>query len=278
MDRPIRTRVAARPVAAFVALTYLLSWLAWAPIVAGVTDRTTLFIVAGGFGPLVAAAVVTWVVGDSLREWAGQLLRWRVPPRYWAVAFLLPPAAVLGASGVHVLFLGGRFDPEPLAALVLYPLVFLQVFLVGGGNEELGWRGFALPRLQARYSALVASLVVGVVWAAWHLPLFLVAGSSQAGDPVHFYVLSVVALSVVFTWLYNATGGSVLVTMALHASVNTGGLLYLAGGGAALETALANGLYAAAFVVVALVVLARYGPARLGRPGTPAPVPERRAG
>jgi membrane protease YdiL (CAAX protease family) len=101
--------------------------------------------------------------------------------------------------------------------------VFLQVFLVGGGNEALGWREFALPRLQRSYSAFTASLLIGVCWFAWHLPLFLVAGSSQAGVPVAYYGIAVIALSVVFTWLYNETGGSDLLTMLLHAPVNTGG-------------------------------------------------------
>jgi membrane protease YdiL (CAAX protease family) len=271
MNRWLRTRVAARPVTAFFVTTFLLSWLAWAPAVAGASDRTTLLIIVGGFGPLVAAGLVTWAVGGCLRAWAGQLLRWRVPVRYWVAALALPPAVVVAASGFHVLVLGGTFDPEPAETLLFYPAVFAQVFLFGGGNEELGWRGFALPRLQARYSALVASLVVGVGWAAWHLPLFLVAGSSQTGDPVLVYVVSVVAISVAFTWLYNATGGSVLLTTTLHASVNTAGLLYLAGGGAALQTDLGNALYAAAFVVVAVLVLARYGPERLARPGVSIP-------
>ena len=100
-------------------------------------------------------------------------------------------------------------------------------------------------------------------WFAWHLPLFLVAGSSQVGVPVYYYGVAVVALSVVFTWLYNQTGGSVLLTMVLDASVNTGGILYLAGGGAALQTDLPNGLLAVVFLAAALVVVAVYGSERL---------------
>jgi membrane protease YdiL (CAAX protease family) len=183
--------------------------------------------------------------------------------RYWAFALLFPAAAVITASLIHIVVFDGQFAPEAVSTLVLYPVLFLQVFLVGGGNEELGWRGFALPRLQRSYSALVASLLIGVGWFAWHLPLFVVAGSSQAGVPVYYYGLAVVALSVVFTWLYNETGGSVLLTMVLHASVNTGGILYLAGGGAALQTDLPNALYAVVFLLAALAVVAAYGPERL---------------
>ncbi|MFC7251521.1 CPBP family intramembrane glutamic endopeptidase [Halomicroarcula sp. GCM10025324] len=275
MPSRIRRRISDRPVTTFFVVAYLVSWSAWAPLVFSdwwatwsplvLADdmQTMVFIMVGGFGPLVAAGLVTWVIGDSVREWAGQLFRWNVSIRYWVFALLFPAVAVITASAAHIAVFGGQFDPESTGVLVLYPVLFLQVFLVGGGNEELGWRGFALPRLQESYSALASSLLIGVGWFAWHLPLFLVGGSSQAGVPVYYYGVAVIALSVVFTWLYNETGGSVLLTMVLHASVNTGGILYLAGGGAALQTNLPNALYAVVFLAAALVLVATYGPERL---------------
>jgi membrane protease YdiL (CAAX protease family) len=281
MSAPIRRHISNRPVTTFFVVAYLLSWTAWVPLVFSdwwatwsplvLADdlQTMLFIMVGGFGPLVAAALVTWAIGDSVRAWAGQLLRWNVPIRYWLFAILFPAIAVIAASAIHIVAFDGQFDPASTSVLVLYPVLFLQVFLVGGGNEELGWRGFALPRLQESYSALVASLIIGVGWFAWHLPLFMVAGSSQAGDPVYYYALAVIALSVVFTWLYNETGGSVLLTMVLHGSVNTSGVLYLVGGGAALQTDLPNGLLAVVFLVAALVVVAVYGSERLAEVETP---------
>ena len=271
----IRNRIRDRPVFTFFVVTYLLSWTAWSPLVfsdwwatlspllVAEEQRTVVLIVVGGFGPLVAAGLVTRVIGDSVRDWARAVLRWRVPLRYWIFAFLFPAVGVFFASAVHILVFGGAFETESTDVLVLYPVLLVQVFLIGGGNEELGWRGFALPRLQRRYSALVASLVIGVGWFGWHLPLFLVSGSSQVGVPVYYYGVAVVALSVVFTWLYNQTDGSVLLTMVLHASVNTGGILYLAGGGAALQNDLPNALYAAVFLIAALAFIAAYGSERL---------------
>lgn len=102
---------------------------------------TMALIVVGGFGPLVAAALVTRVIGESFRDWARQVLRWRVPLRYWGFAFLFPALDVFFASALHILVFDGAFEPESTDVLVLYPVLLVQVFLIGGGNEELGWRG-----------------------------------------------------------------------------------------------------------------------------------------
>jgi len=266
MPRRVRALVGRHPVPAFFALTYLLSWTAWAPLVASGAPpglRTTLLILVGGFGPAVAAAVVTWAAGDGVRAWASQLLHWRVGARWWAVALLLPAATVTTAGALAVLAFGRPFAPESLGAAATYPLTMTFVFLAGGGNEEPGWRGFALPRLQARFSALAASLVVGVGWVVWHLPLFAIPGSAQAGLPLHFYAVAVLAESVVFTWLYNGSGGSVLLAMTLHASVNNATVFYLAGGSAAISTPLAYGLFTAVIVAVALAIVWYHGPERL---------------
>jgi membrane protease YdiL (CAAX protease family) len=221
-------------------------------------------IVFGGFGPLVAAAVVTRSIGESVRGWAGKVLRWRVPARYWLFSFVFPAVAVFFASSLHILVFDGVFEPESTDVLALYPILLVQVFLIGGGNEELGWRGFALPQLQAKYSDFISSLIIGILWFLWHLPLFFVKGSSQVGVPLLYYGVAVVSLSFVFTWLYNQTDGSVLLPMVLHASVNTGGILYLSGGGAALQTELANALYAVVFLASAIAVVTVCGPERFG--------------
>lgn len=272
----IRSRIRDHPIIAFFVVTYFLSWAVWSPLVfsdwwatwspllVAEEPQTVVFIVVGGFGPLVAAALVTWVIGESVRNWARGVLRWRVPVRYWVFGFLFPAVAVFFASALHILVFNGAFEPESTEVLVLYPVLLVQVFLIGGGNEEPGWRGFALPRLQERYSDLTASLVIGVCWFLWHLPLFFVEGSSQVGVPLYYYGVAVLALSLVFTWLYNQTDGSVLLSMVLHASVNTGGILYMSGGGAALQTELANGLYAVTFLGVAITVVVVYGPERFG--------------
>lgn len=91
-------------------------------------------------------------------------------------------------------------------------------------GEELGWRGFALPRLQARMSALSASLILGLLWALWHLPLYLTAGHPLSEVFFGWFLLSILADAILFTWIFNNTRGSLLVVLLFHASIATSGL------------------------------------------------------
>jgi membrane protease YdiL (CAAX protease family) len=220
-----------------------------------------VFFFAGAFGPLVSAGILTWVTGDSLREWARQALEWRVRPRWYVAALGLPLVFTTLPLTVAFAALGTPIEPSLLLGrlpTVVIGMVF--VFFLGGGQEELGWRGFALPRLQQSYSALGASLIIGVVWAIWHLPLFFTAwGDSQLPFPV--YSIALVALSVLFTWLYNNTRGSVLLTMMMHASFNSAnGLVPLPPEAVTPPLPLSVILpYVGAMWVIALVAIGLYG-------------------
>jgi membrane protease YdiL (CAAX protease family) len=226
---PVGAFVTGREVVTFFALTLALSWAVWVPGAVDIVEFGSLVfgaIVVGGFSPLVAAAIVTWLAGASLRAWAGQVLRWRVRPRWYFAAFGIPLVVIAATSIVYVA-LGNPIEQSdilqgiPIYALpVIHGISMVSVFLVGGGQEELGWRGFALPRLLERFDAVTASLVIGAVWAVWHLPLFALEGSSQFGGAFVPYLIGLLALSILFTWLYRATGRSVLLVMILHASYN----------------------------------------------------------
>ncbi len=87
-------------------------------------------------------------------------------------------------------------------------------------GEEVGWRGYALPRLAARFGLARASVLLGIIWAAWHLPLFYISGTDTTGQSFPLYLLGVTALSVAIAWLYARTNGSLLLTMLMHAAVN----------------------------------------------------------
>jgi membrane protease YdiL (CAAX protease family) len=154
---------------------------------------------------------------------------WRVPVRWYLVTLLGLPAIIL----VNLLVLPGALAAFrfPAPSFVLSYLVsYLLIFLAGGPLlEEPGWRGFALPRLQAQYGALIGTLLLGGLWSLWHLPLFLfIPGYNGAGSgwrgiglPLVWFTISTTGLAVLITWVYNHTRGSLLLAMLLHASSNT---------------------------------------------------------
>jgi membrane protease YdiL (CAAX protease family) len=229
----VRRWIEERPVLAFFAGAYALTWGIWFPVLTAI-DRgwiaynTTaiLALVAGSFGPPVSAAIVTYLTGGSLKGWFSQALRWRVAPRWWLAALGLPLVLYALMAGVHIL-LGGRLNWNEVSPLASMPLAYLNIFIWGGGNEELGWRGFALPYLQERYSALVSSLVIGAVWAVWHAPAGIIErGVTGWAVDLPIYAVIVIGISIVATLLYNSTGGSVLLTMVFHAGVNAAQGLY----------------------------------------------------
>lgn len=221
------------PVILFFVLAYAITWSSWTPISYGY-DRGLIelspgiyaLFVAGSFGPLLAGAIVTYLRGSSLRAWFGQALKWRVPLKWWLAALLTPFVLYTLMAAIHLL-LGGTLNWSEVAPLWSLPAGFLSVFLWGGGNEELGWRGFALPHLQQRYGALVSSLIIGVVWTLWHAPPGIVEmGLVGWALDLPFYMTSVTGIAIVATWLYNGSGGSVLLTMVFHAAVNVVQSLY----------------------------------------------------
>jgi len=203
------------PVATFFAATLAISWGVWTvgyALTAG-GPLTEALILPGGFGPALGAALVTWLRGDSLRAWADSIVDWRVSPRWYLAAFGLPALAATGASGLYFLG-GGPVAVDRLLRMVpLLPVLVLVTALVGGGNEEPGWRGFALPHLTERLSAFTASLVIGVVWAVWHFPLFLMGAPRLLSGSLLLYSMVVVAVSVLLTWVYESTGRSVLLAL-----------------------------------------------------------------
>lgn len=178
---------------------------------------------AGSFGPSLAAIVVvasTRRIG-GLHAWLKHCLQWRIGWGWWAIAALLPLAVMLLAAGLHVA-LCADIATSPASRHLLMTVVNLPLVLLLGGplGEEFGWRGYALPVLQDRLGWRTASLGLGLVWGVWHLPLFFINGTAQAHAPPVLFLLSVVAMSVVFAWLANRTAGSVVTSLMFHTAIN----------------------------------------------------------
>ncbi len=225
-----------RPFASFTIGAYLFSWISWG-VAFGVLDDSiaTLFYYLGGFGPLVAAMVVLRMQGRSLRAWIASLFKWRLNSIWYLFALGFPMLLVAIVSLIYLLQ-GNSLNLAALPErLLAYPSTLLALALIGGGNEEPGWRGVGLPALQQRHSPFTATCILGMVWAFWHFPLLatisdVAAGTLELGQI--FVITGVTLLSIAthafwYTWLINKTG-SVLLCIILHASYNTAnGLLLL---------------------------------------------------
>ena len=272
------TRLARRhPTATFFVLTYAVSWGLWLPAVLGAEGplRRALFV-AGIFGPAGAGIGTTGLAGERVRCWLHAAFLPRAPARWWAVAVAVPITLTLAASAAYALA-GGAVDWTLLPArFAAYAPTLAVAAVVGGGQEELGWRGFALPRLEARFGPVGGTLVLGGVWALWHLPVVATTADFQHGLGVGALLpvlgltaLSVVGYAFVLTWVFNRTG-SVLVAALLHGGFNTanGALVPLADGavaGAAYEGLSVTMTLALAAAVAVLLVATR------GRLGLRAP-------
>jgi uncharacterized protein len=204
------------PLVSFFVLTYALSWglgalFAGVPLIA--PDR--LF----GAGPLVAALLVAAVAEGraGLRDLGRRLVRWRVGLRWYAVVLVLPVVLVGVTVTLIPVFGGTALDwtkrPE-LAPTALLLVILLLLPLAVPLGEEVGWRGFALPRLLAVRSPLTATLILGVIWSLWHLPVVLDKPDLRVPAP---FFLGVIPLAVLFTWLFLHTRGSLLIAVVFHA-------------------------------------------------------------
>ena len=212
------------PLVRFFVLTYALMWACFITVAAaGIPVYAPLggvLVLLGTFAPsLVALWLTARTEGEGgVRALLGGVLRWRVATRWYVFALAYIPAIKLTVALVHRLATGAwpRFGDDPWYA-ILAAISFSTPFQAG---EEIGWRGYALPRLAARFGLGRASILLGLIWACWHLPQFFIPEADTYGQSFLVYVLQVTALSVAMAWVYARTNGSLLLVMLLHAAVN----------------------------------------------------------
>jgi membrane protease YdiL (CAAX protease family) len=258
-----RRRVASlrrsHPTAAFFVLAIAISWGIWIPLFLAIPTPTSVVMMPGAFGPALAAVVILRAQGESVREWLTDGLDRHIAKRWYGIALGLPLGLAL-VLGVGLAISTGRFATDRLPQVAaMYPVMVLITSLLGGGQEEFGWRGFAVPALQDRYDALTTSVIIGLCWAGWHLPAF---AFEIPGYTTSFalYTVLVVGMSIIFTWLYNSTDGSILLAMLFHGGVNAAPGIGTAFVGGISTVAVSPYLVLVPAVwVVAFLLVLRYG-------------------
>ena len=272
---PLAARRIRRDLAVFFVVAFSLPWFVWITRI-GDDHGWWGWHVPGSlalWSMLPGTFVVAAVTGRraAVRDLARRVVRWRVGLRWYAVALGLPWVLVLGSAGL-LLAIGGSAQFGAVMATgeaLSYFLIGIPLFTL---TEELAWRGFALPRLQGLLPALPASLVLGVIWALWHVPTFLLPSQTVSAVPYAGFALFVLAQSVLTTWLFNRTGGSVLLAGLFHAASDA---VYAGCGAIGGDDRLfwfLTGLGCMAAVAVVLIE----GPATLaGRSRTAVPEPAR---
>jgi membrane protease YdiL (CAAX protease family) len=262
----------------YIIIAFAWSWLLWLPsVIISITDNQSLMywmydvkmtprlglIAIGGifstFGPLVAAFLVTrFTAGrEGLNDLWQRFWNLRLPGIWLLVSFLLPilliavPRFIVIPLG-YPLSLGWASQP-----LLILGWLFNNFTRSGGLSEEFGWRGYALPKLQTKWNALVSSIVLGVIWAAWHLPLWYLAGSSQQGSSFTLFMANLVLTSILYTWLVGNAQGSILVAVVFHTISNTVAQMF--------PEPTANLFYWIVLGLTVILVIVFYGPQKLVR-------------
>ena len=244
-QRGIKALLARYPLISFFGMAYAFSWIVWAPWVLGEDGANVLppalsvpsaaatarLLLAGGIlaGPTLSAFIMTATTEgrEGVRRLLGRLVLWRVGFRWYLYSLIGVPLIMFLGTMVYSMSLPNLGALGGPSYLLSYLASFAFVTLLGGPLlEEIGWRGFALPRMERLQGPLLASVILGVMWALWHLPEFLVptwAASSGGGGIVGIasFTLTAITFTIVITWVFNNTRASVLLAILVHSSIDT---------------------------------------------------------
>ncbi len=231
MFKSFKNQAKKYPIPIFFLLTFLLSWTLWLPVGLLAPKLFLLTVIPGMWAPTISAILLTGLAEGKagIRVFLGRLLKWRVGFKWYLVVLFGTAVIAYAAVGINLLF-GGDLPEISLpvgtprdAWLIVLPIVFfVNIFFGGPLAEDIGWRGYILPKLKERTNALNASLIIGVAWVLWHVPFFIFPeGYTAVGSiPFIWFALMTIAWSVLFAWVYVNTE-SILMPILFHASINT---------------------------------------------------------
>lgn len=172
------------------------------------------------WNPTLSAIVISWLIGGwgEVKNLLKGFLKWKVSIKWYLAAFLLMVAPLIFA-GIYLLLGGPAPGPVPGLTFPLILFYLLATLLSGPLSEEAGWRGFALPRIESKFNALTSSLILGLIWACWHIPLHFV----ETRIPFYIFIFLNLVISILITWGYNNTKGSLIISVLFHFCFNFNG-------------------------------------------------------
>ena len=253
----------------FILISFTFSWLLWTPSLlssVGVLEFSYNYEVLrflGSFGPTFAGLLLTILVEgkeETIFLWKRCWHTYNL--KYSLVALFLIPV-LFALSLWFVIIIHGALPQEEgiLRELKLSIPTFIFLFFFAGPlQEEIGWRGYMLDHLQLKYDALSSSIILGGIWGVWHFPLFYIAGTPYENQTFFNFSSTLIVVSILFTWLYNNTNGSVLIAMIFHASINMNYFTFWD-----YNTALGNILFSIMLNIVAAVIIIVFRPKTLTR-------------
>mgnify|MGYP006294546837 CR=1 FL=1 len=240
----------------FFGMTFLITWVVWLLLIYFQLESPLAKL--GTFGPTISALILIGLQQgkDGLRALAGKLTRWRVSWIWYAVSLAAPALVIIAALQIYQALGGANLVFNDPGEWYLVLVVFFYVLFTSVLGEEIGWRGYAFPRLLRSFSPLGASLILGLIWGLWHLPLFWMPWDFHSEMAFLPFLIQVLASSVIYGWLYVNTGGSLLIIHLFHTASNASAgllpLLPMSTGGDLRPFWLAVGLLTAVAVIIFL--------------------------
>jgi len=216
----------------FVFLTFVFSWTIWGILYSssiGIIDNNiykkhyVLLECLGGSGPSIMSIIITAFLykKNGLKELLFRLIKWRYNVVYYIIAIFGVPM-ITYISYLVCRWVGFKGEVKFITSPYFILGSFIGTLFLGGPlNEEIGWRGFLLLKFQKKLNQFWSSIAVGIIWACWHLPLFFIAGTNQYGYSFVLFMVNVVLLSIVITWIFNRAEGSLLLPILFHTAYNT---------------------------------------------------------